>query len=91
MVYVLNSDGSPLMPCTEAKARHLIEGGKAKVVRRTPFTIRLTFLVEGLDIRTLDRPRIHAGVHCRQLTLVERSNTNLMYKEVMEVPSSGRA
>ena len=47
MVYVLNSDGSPLMPCTEAKARHLIEGGKAKVVRRTPFIIRLTFLVEG--------------------------------------------
>ena len=47
MVYVLNSDGSPLMPCTEAKARHLIESGKAKVVRRTPFTIRLAFLVEG--------------------------------------------
>ena len=44
MVYVLNSDGSPLMPCTEAKARHLIEGGKAKVVRRTPFIIRLAFL-----------------------------------------------
>ena len=75
MVYVLNSDGSPLMPCTEAKARHLID----------------TFLVEGLDIRTLDGQRAHAGVHCRQLTLVERSNTNLMYKEVMEVPSSGRA
>ena len=86
MVYVLNSDGSPLMPCTEAK-----EGGKAKVVRRTPFIIRLAFLGERLDICTLDRPRIHAGVHFRQLTLVERSNTNLMYKEVMEVPSSGRA
>ena len=80
MVYVLNSDGSPLMPCTEAK-----------VVRRTPFIIRLAFLGERLDICTLDRPRIHAGVHFRQLTLVERSNTNLMYKEVMEVPSSGRA
>ena len=47
MVYVLNSDGSPLMPCTEAKARHMIESGKANVVRRTPFIIRLTFLVEG--------------------------------------------
>ena len=78
MVYVLNSDGSPLMPCTEAKARHLIESGKAKVVRRTPFIIRLAFLGERLDIRTLDRPRIHAGVHFRQLTLVERANTNLI-------------
>ena len=91
MVYVLNSDGSPLMPCTEAKARHLIESRKAKVVRRTPFIIRLAFLGERLDICTLDRPRIHAGVHFRQLTLVERSNTNFMYKEVMEVPPSGRA
>ena len=34
MVYVLNSDGSPLMPCTEAKARHLIESRKAKVTAR---------------------------------------------------------
>ena len=34
MVYVLNSDGSPLMPCTETKARHLIEGGKANQAAR---------------------------------------------------------
>ena len=91
MVYVLNKDGSPLMPCTEAKARHLIEDGKAKVVRRTPFIIRLAFLVEGLDTRTLDGQRAHAGVHCRQLTLVERADTNLIYKEVVEVPPSGQA
>ena len=102
MVYVLNSDGSPLMPCTEAKARHLIESGKAKVVRRTPFIIRLTFLVEG-EVNTesvtlgVDAGSSVIGVSAttegrgRQLTLVERSNRNLMYKEVMEVPSSGRA
>jgi len=29
------------MPCRPAKARKLLEAGKAKVVRRTPFTIRL--------------------------------------------------
>ena len=40
-VYVLNMHGQPLMPCTPAKARHLLKGGKAKVVKRTPFTIRL--------------------------------------------------
>ena len=51
MVYVLNRDGSPLIPCTEAKARHLIESRKAKVVKRTPFIIRLTFLIEG-DLNT---------------------------------------
>lgn len=29
------------MPCTPAKARHLLEAGKAKCIRRTPFTIKL--------------------------------------------------
>jgi hypothetical protein len=30
------------MPTTPAKARHLLDAGKAVVVRRNPFTIRLT-------------------------------------------------
>lgn len=43
MVYVLNIDGKPLMPCKPAKARHLLRDGKAKVVKREPFTIKLLF------------------------------------------------
>ena len=43
MVYVLNVDGKPLMPCKSAKARHLLRDGKAKVVKREPFTIKLLF------------------------------------------------
>ena len=38
-VYVQNKRGQPLMPCTPAKARHLLKGKKAKVITRTPFTI----------------------------------------------------
>lgn len=41
MPYVLNQHGQPLMPCSPAKARHLLEDGKAKLVKRTPFTIQL--------------------------------------------------
>ena len=40
-VFVLNMRGQPLMPCSPAKARHLLEANKAKVKRRTPFTIQL--------------------------------------------------
>jgi len=40
-VYVLNKDGKPLMPTNTRKARLLLKEGKAKVVRRTPFTIQL--------------------------------------------------
>lgn len=42
-VYVLNRHGRPLMPCTPAKARHLLDAGKAKVRHRTPFTIQLLY------------------------------------------------
>lgn len=42
-VYVLNRRGRPLMPCTPAKARHLLDAGKAKVRHRTPFTIQLLY------------------------------------------------
>jgi len=43
MVYVINYDGQPLMPCTNVIARLLLKSGKAKVKRKTPFTIKLTY------------------------------------------------
>ncbi len=42
-VYVINKHGRPLMPCSPAKARHLLDEGKAKVKKRTPFTIQLIY------------------------------------------------
>jgi len=46
-IYVRNQDGTPLMPCTPTKARHLLRAGKAKVVERSPFTIELAWQCEG--------------------------------------------
>ena len=43
LVYVLNKDGKPLMPCKSVKARILLKQRKAKVIRREPFTIRLLY------------------------------------------------
>ena len=43
-VYVLNKDGLPLMPTHKlGKVRHLLKDGKAKVVKRSPFTIQLNY------------------------------------------------
>ena len=44
LVYVLNIDGHPLMPTERCgKIRRLLNGNKAKVVKRCPFTIQLMY------------------------------------------------
>lgn len=42
-VYVLNMRGKTLMPTTPQKAKKLLKEDKAKVIRRTPFTIQLKY------------------------------------------------
>ena len=47
VVYVLNQNGQPLMPIRRCgKVRRLLNSGKAKVVHREPFTIKLLFDTE---------------------------------------------
>lgn len=46
MVYVLNTQGEPIMPCKEAKARKLLKNNLAVVKRKQPFTIQLLFECE---------------------------------------------
>jgi hypothetical protein len=53
VVYVLSPDRTPLMPCSCVIARLLLKHGKAKVVRRTPFTIKLVSQLETTSTQTL--------------------------------------
>ncbi|MFF8270641.1 RNA-guided endonuclease IscB [Streptomyces sp. NPDC016562] len=56
-VFVLAKGGEPLMPCHPARARELLDRGRAVVARRAPFTIRLTHrtragsTVQGVQLR----------------------------------------
>ena len=43
VIYVLSMRGEVLMPTSPGKAKILLRKGKAKVVRRTPFTIQLNY------------------------------------------------
>lgn len=66
-VYVRNQDGQPLMPCTPAKTRKLLQAGKAKVVSRCPFTIQLSWQCEGhvQEVRAgLDKGSSVTGMAC---------------------------
>jgi len=42
-VFVLNKQGEALMPCKPRKAKILLRSGKAKVVKRNPFTLQLNY------------------------------------------------
>ena len=44
MVYVLDKNGQPLMPTNRhGKVKHLLKDGKAKVIRKCPFTMKLLY------------------------------------------------
>lgn len=47
MVFVLSKNKKPLMPCTEKRARLLLERGKAVIHRIKPFVIRLKTRTDG--------------------------------------------
>lgn len=40
-VFVLDKNNNPLLPCSEKRARRLLEKGQAVAVRRSPFVIKL--------------------------------------------------
>ena len=43
LVYILNQNGKPLMPCKPSKAKKLLKQNKAKVVKTEPFVIQLLY------------------------------------------------
>ncbi len=46
LVYVINQNGHPLMPCKPSKARKLLRDGRARVSKCRPFTIKLLWNCE---------------------------------------------
>lgn len=65
MVYVLNRQGKPIMPCKEAKARKLLKQNKARIAKHEPFTIQLLFDCENQiqDINLgIDAGSKHIGI-----------------------------
>ncbi|NVZ11217.1 HNH endonuclease [Allochromatium humboldtianum] len=70
-VFVLDKQKRPLMPCTEKRARLLLERGRAVVVRLAPFTIRLKDRIGGA-LQPL-RLKLDPGSKTTGLALVRES------------------
>ena len=70
MVYVLNKENKPLMPCSNRKARILLKQNKAIVVKRTPFTIKLIYGSSGY------KQEITLGIDAGSKTIGVSASTN---------------
>ena len=81
MVYVINKNGNPLMPCSPAKAKHLLKAGKAKVVKRSMFTIKLLW---GCEENTQE---VVAGIDTGSKTIgcAAIANGKVLYQSEVQV------
>jgi 5-methylcytosine-specific restriction endonuclease McrA len=83
MVYVLSKQGQPLMPTNRhGKVKHLLRDGKAKVVKRCPFTIKLLYE------STTHTQNLTLGVDTGSGTLgaaVSDNNGNIVYMSKVKV------
>lgn len=79
-VYVINKHGKPLMPCKPQKARVLLQTGKATVVKRTPFTIKLKYGSSGY------RQPISLGVDAgsKHIGIAATTEKKVLYAEELQ-------
>ena len=81
LVYVISIDGKPLMPCKAAKARKLLRAGRAKVVKRTPFTIQLNFECEN----KVQDVKLGVDTGYKNVGLSAVSNTKELFRSEVEL------
>ena len=74
-VLVLDQRGKPLMPCTEKRARLLLERGRARVHRLVPFVIRLVDREQASCALQPLRVKLDPGSRATGVALVRESET----------------
>lgn len=85
-VFVLDKNKKPLMPCSEKRARLLLERGRAVVVKMYPFTIRLKDRVGG-GTQPL-RVKIDPGSRYTGMALVRESEVVSSTGEIIKQTSA---
>ena len=74
-VFVLDKRKKPLMPCSEKRARLLLERGRARVHRMMPFTIRLVDRLQADSVLQPIRLKLDPGSKTTGLALVREKET----------------
>ena len=74
-VFILDKHKKPLMPCSEKRARILLERGRARVIRIMPFTIRLVDRLQADSALQLLRLKLDPGSKTTGVALVRETET----------------
>ena len=74
MVFVLDRHKKPLMPCSEKRARQLLERGRAVVHKIEPFTIRLKYRTTSDSVVQPLRLKLDPGSKTTGMAVVEESD-----------------
>lgn len=91
-VFVLDHHKKPLMPCSEKRARLLLERGRARVHRRVPFVIRLVDRKQPDCALPPLRLKIDAGSKVTGMALVQdKENSTVFVINLFELAHRGHA
>ena len=94
MVYVLDINGQPLMPTERyRKVRRMLKSGKAEVVKRCPFTIRLLYGTTGFTqpvVLGVDAGSKHIGLSASTKDKVLFESEVELRSDIVELLSSRR-
>jgi len=81
-VFVMASNGKPLMPCHPARARQLLRSGRARVHRLYPYTIRLVDRKAGLSqpvVLKIDPGAISTGIAVNRHEVNNKPNQTALH------------
>ena len=81
-VFVLAPDAKPLMPTTPRRARMWLKQKRARIVNRTPFTIRLCFEPSG---RYAQQVRVGVDTGSKTIGVAAVANSRVLYQAEMSV------
>ena len=79
MVFVLNKHKEPLMPCSEKRARKLLENKKAVIHKYMPFTIRLKDEIQNSKIEPL-QIKIDPGSKETGIAIIQEKEDKLLLR-----------
>jgi hypothetical protein len=79
LVFVLSKHKEPLMPCSEKRARKLLENKKAVIHKFTPFTIRLKNEVEDCKVEPL-QIKIDPGSKETGIAVIQEKEDKLLLR-----------